>query len=102
VYRSNWQIEPSIYRSIDLSIYWLDWGKRRQGDILGVMPLEDSETTEFQIACPFCGEQVEIYVEPDVIGTLVMDCEVCCQPWNVHVTRDSDYRYVDVMRGDGS
>ena len=66
------------------------------------MPLDDSEATEFQIVCPFCGEQVEIYLEPDVMGTLVMDCEVCCQPWHVHVTRDSDYRYVDVMRGDGS
>lgn len=66
------------------------------------MPLEDSDTTQFQITCPYCGEQVEIYIEPDVAGTLVMDCEVCCQPWQVHVTRDSDYRYVDVMRGDGS
>ena len=74
----------------------------KKDDTLGVVPLEDSDTTEFQIACPYCGEQVEIYVEADVIGTLVMDCEVCCQPWHVHVTRDSDYRYVDVMRGDGS
>ena len=66
------------------------------------MPLEDSDTTEFQVVCPFCGEQVEIYIESDVAGTLVMDCEVCCQPWQVHVTSDNDYRYVDVMRGDGS
>jgi transcription elongation factor Elf1 len=66
------------------------------------MPLEDSDTTDFQITCPFCGEEVEIYIESDVIGTLVMDCQVCCQPWQVHVTRDDDDRYVDVMRGDGS
>jgi endogenous inhibitor of DNA gyrase (YacG/DUF329 family) len=32
------------------------------------MPLEDSETTEFSVACPFCGEQVEIYLEPDVMA----------------------------------
>jgi hypothetical protein len=66
------------------------------------MPLEDSDTTQFQILCPYCGETVEIYLEPDVQGTLVMDCEVCCRPWQVHVTRDDSYRYVDVMRGDGS
>jgi transcription elongation factor Elf1 len=66
------------------------------------MPLEDADTTDFQITCPFCGEEVAVYIEPDVIGSLVMDCQVCCQPWHVHVTRDDDYRYVDVTRGDGS
>jgi hypothetical protein len=43
-----------------------------------------------------------MYLEPDVMGTLVQDCEVCCKPWQVHVTRDREYRYVDVTRGDGS
>ena len=66
------------------------------------MPLEDADTTDFQITCPFCGEEVAVYIEPDVIGSLVMDCQVCCQPWHVHVTRDDDYRYVVVTRGDGS
>jgi hypothetical protein len=36
---------------------------------------------EFLVTCPYCGEQVEIYVEPDVNGTFVQDCEVCCNPW---------------------
>jgi len=27
---------------------------------------------------------------------------VCCRPWQVHVSRDHEYRYVDVTRGDGS
>jgi hypothetical protein len=31
---------------------------------------------EFLVTCPYCGEQVEIYVEPDVNGTFVQDCEV--------------------------
>ena len=66
------------------------------------MPLEDADATEFQVHCPYCGEDVEIFLEPDVMGTLVMDCEVCCRPWQVHVTRDQEYRYVDVVRGDGS
>ena len=46
------------------------------------MPFEDPDATEFQVTCPYCGERVEIYLEPDVMGTLVMDCEVCCQPFD--------------------
>jgi hypothetical protein len=66
------------------------------------MPIDDIDATEFHIICPYCGEEADITVEPDVQGTLVMDCEVCCQPWQVDVSRDSDYRYVEVSRGDGS
>lgn len=63
---------------------------------------DEDDATEFTVWCPYCGEQVEIYLEPDVTGTLVQDCEVCCRPWQVHVSRDQDYRHVDVTRGDGS
>ena len=56
----------------------------------------------FHVTCPYCGEPAEIYVEPDVHGTFVQDCEVCCNPWLVRVTREGDDRYVDVARGDGS
>jgi predicted DCC family thiol-disulfide oxidoreductase YuxK len=44
----------------------------------------------FAVQCPYCGEVVEIYLEPDVRGTLVQDCEVCCNPIQVIVTRDRD------------
>jgi hypothetical protein len=54
------------------------------------------------VTCPYCGEDVEIYLEPDVKGTFVQDCEVCCNPWRVSVTRDGDERYVDIGRADGS
>ena len=57
---------------------------------------------QFYVNCPYCGEEVEIYLEPDVMGTLVQDCEVCCRPWRVDVSRDREYRYVEVTRGDGS
>jgi len=56
----------------------------------------------FVVTCPYCGEVVEIYVEPDLRGTFIQDCEVCCKPWRVRVYRDGDDRYVDVMRSDGS
>ena len=56
---------------------------------------------EFLVTCPYCGEQVEIYVEPDVRGSFVQDCEVCCNPWRVHVSGRGDDRIVQVMRADG-
>jgi hypothetical protein len=31
--------------------------------------------------------------------TLVQDCEVCCQPWQVRVGYDDGVRYVEVRRG---
>jgi hypothetical protein len=54
------------------------------------------------VTCPYCGEEVEIYVEEDVHGTFVQDCEVCCNPWLVRVSRGVDGRSVSVSRGDGS
>jgi hypothetical protein len=56
----------------------------------------------FQVNCPYCGEDVEIYLEPDVTGGLVQDCEVCCNPWLIRVVGDGDERRVDVRRADGS
>ncbi|MGE3275777.1 MAG: CPXCG motif-containing cysteine-rich protein [Vicinamibacterales bacterium] len=56
----------------------------------------------FSVHCPYCGEEVEIYLEPDVRGTLVQDCEVCCNPWLVRIVQDEDTRYVEVGRADGS
>lgn len=54
------------------------------------------------VTCPYCGEQIEIGVEPDVRGSYVQDCEVCCNPWTVRVTREENEVYVEVGRADGS
>jgi hypothetical protein len=62
------------------------------------LPVSD----EFEVTCPYCGEQVEIYLEPDVKGTFVQDCEVCCNPWRVRVFGSGDDRDVEVGRADGS
>ena len=56
----------------------------------------------FFITCPYCGEDVEIYIEPDVRGTFVQDCEVCCNPWRVRVRGRGEQREIEVTRGDGS
>jgi hypothetical protein len=57
---------------------------------------------EFVVTCPYCGEEVAIYLEPDIRGSFVQDCEVCCNPWRVRVSNSGDERYVDVARADGS
>jgi hypothetical protein len=72
------------------------------------------DSTDFLVTCPYCGEEVEIFVEPDVHGSFVQDCEVCCNPWLVRVERGDDHstnrasrggdeaRYISVGRADGS
>jgi hypothetical protein len=57
---------------------------------------------EFTITCPYCGEDVDITIEPDLRGVMVQDCEVCCNPWQLRITRDGDERYVSVERADGT
>jgi len=56
----------------------------------------------FFVTCPYCGEQLEIYVEPDMTGRFVQDCEVCCNPWQLRISTDGDERYVEVTKADGS
>jgi hypothetical protein len=55
---------------------------------------------EFTVTCPYCGEELEIYIEPDVSGSFVQDCEVCCNPWRVTVLGSPDGRWVEVARAD--
>ena len=63
---------------------------------------DEPSETEFDVSCPYCGEPATIYLEPDVLGTLVQDCEICCRPWQVRVGYDDGERFVDVRKGDGS
>lgn len=54
------------------------------------------------VVCPYCGEEVEIYVEPDVTGSFIQDCEVCCHPWRLRVSGRDEDRTIEVRRADGS
>jgi hypothetical protein len=41
----------------------------------------ESVLTEQQIYCPYCGEGIEVLVDPGDAGTTyVEDCQVCCRP----------------------
>jgi len=57
---------------------------------------------QFVVNCPYRGEESEIYVETDVTGSFVQDCEVCCNPWRVHVSREDGERQVEIGRAFGS
>lgn len=57
---------------------------------------------EFVVSCPYCGEEISIHVEEDVRGSFVQDCEVCCNPWLVRVSRSAEGADVIVQRADGS
>lgn len=56
----------------------------------------------FDVTCPYCGANIELYLESDVRGDLVQDCEVCCNPWLIRVLREEGWRRVEVSRADGS
>jgi hypothetical protein len=58
--------------------------------------------TFFLVVCPYCGEEVDIYLEPDLRGTVEQDCEVCCNPWRLRIVDEDGDRSVEVERTDGS
>ena len=60
------------------------------------------EMDAFPVTCPYCGEEVEMHIEEDVRGAFVQDCEVCCNPWLVRVTRSREGTDVSIGRADGS
>jgi transposase-like protein len=47
--------------------------------------------TETTVACPHCGEESVIFVDPGSGASqeYVEDCQVCCRPWSVHVSFDA-------------
>jgi hypothetical protein len=44
------------------------------------------------IVCPYCGEPNEVALDPGSgpRQDYVEDCQVCCQPWRVHVRYGAD------------
>lgn len=44
------------------------------------------------LSCPYCGELVDVEIDESggTRQSYVEDCPVCCNPWQVKVTRDRD------------
>ena len=51
---------------------------------------------EIDVVCPYCGERVSIAVEADLAGELIQDCEVCCNPWRLRLSRVDGRLQADV------
>lgn len=45
---------------------------------------------EITVRCPYCGEPIELALDPESVGRMVHDCEVCCNPWELIVRRRPD------------
>jgi uncharacterized protein YbaR (Trm112 family) len=50
------------------------------------------------VQCPWCGEPIEVWVEPDGEGTTVQDCDVCCRPCELVIRIDDGVPSVQVTR----
>lgn len=48
--------------------------------------------SEAEVTCPYCAEEMSIMVDAGGGDSqeYVEDCQVCCRPWNVHVSFDKD------------
>ena len=54
-------------------------------------PLGDGTAdTDGAVVCPYCGESNDVALDPGsgARQEYVEDCQVCCQPWRVHVSYD--------------
>jgi hypothetical protein len=52
--------------------------------------VDDYWNVAVEVQCPYCGERVELSIPPDLHGSLVQDCEVCCNPWQLTVSRNRE------------
>lgn len=47
------------------------------------------ELAERSASCPYCGEMLQLLVDPENIGAdYIEDCQVCCSPMVVRVWLD--------------
>jgi hypothetical protein len=50
-----------------------------------------NQLTEQSIGCPYCGESIEVLIEPsDSDQQYIEDCQVCCKPINFLVSESSN------------
>ena len=53
------------------------------------------------ISCPYCGQTVELLVDPSIqFQEYVEDCEVCCRPITLTVTVEESGESVSARRED--
>ena len=66
---------------------------RHEAELDEEFPLGDGVAdVSSEVSCPYCGESVEIALDPGSGTTqeYIEDCQVCCRPWHVSVTYRED------------
>ncbi|HEV8130872.1 MAG TPA: CPXCG motif-containing cysteine-rich protein [Acidobacteriota bacterium] len=49
-----------------------------------------------EIECPYCGESLEIVIDPSVASqTYIEDCQICCKPIQIRVRFEEGEPQVD-------
>lgn len=49
------------------------------------------QLTETSITCPYCGEPLDVLIDPADVGQqYIEDCQVCCKPINFLISKDAD------------
>jgi hypothetical protein len=49
---------------------------------------------ETTISCPYCGEEINVLIEPlEEEQEYIEDCQVCCRPIVFHISLQSDGSY---------
>ena len=43
-----------------------------------------------EVQCPWCFERVELILCAQEIDVFIEDCEVCCKPWMITVSRSQN------------
>ena len=44
------------------------------------------EEEQIPVACPYCGEPIELTIDANAIGgETIEDCSVCCRPMNIRI-----------------
>ena len=56
---------------------------------------------ERSVYCPYCGESLQVLVDPSEIGdSYIEDCQVCCAPINFTVGEAGGEIYLEVSSQD--
>lgn len=47
--------------------------------------------TQQTVSCPYCGESIEVLIDPEEAGQrYIEDCQVCCRPITFSIAIDVD------------
>src|ERR1700676_2939202 len=76
---------------------WSDRQKRKESRIQLPAPestRKNAIAMEHFFRCPYCGEEISMVLDLSVRRqTYVEDCEVCCNPIEIHYTVEADLLY---------